>query len=187
MSNIIEMKPTEKKHLNDLINVVTTQKKTFIPPKQRMQESIENDAKYLMALGAFIQESQKQMAVFMSKKIMWEASKLNVEIMEAVAKYQANEGLVNDKQMHYEKVFLPMYEKEMVESKEKFDEMYAKGKAIIESEAVNDEGKKIKEYLTKEIGEYESSDVKDNEEYKNYMYKIFKRLVNKQEEIIAAK
>jgi hypothetical protein len=80
-----------------------------------------------------------------------------------------------------------MYEKEMAESKEKFDEMYANAKAIIESEPTNDDGKKIKEYLTKEVGEYESSDDKDNEEYKNYMYKIFKRLVNKQEEIIAAK
>ena len=185
MSNVIEMKPTEKKHLNDLINAVTTHKKTFIPPKQRMQESIENDAKYLMALGAFIQESQKQMAVFMSKKNMWEASKLNVEIMEAVAKYQANEGLVNDKQTHYEKVFLPMYEKEMAESKEKFAEVYSKIEAIIESEPSTDDAKKIKDYLVKEKTEYNDSDMKDNEEYKNYMYKIFKRLVNKQEEIIA--
>jgi hypothetical protein len=80
-----------------------------------------------------------------------------------------------------------MYEKEMAESTEKFDEMYEKAKAIIESEPESDESKKIKEYLTKEVGEYESSDVKDNEEYKNYMYKIFKRLVNKQEEIIAIK
>lgn len=187
MSNVIEMKPTEKKHLNDLISAVTTQKKTFIPPKQRMQESIENDAKYLMALGAFIQESQKQMTVLMSKKNLWEASKLNVEIMEAIAKYQANEGLVNDKQTHYEKVFLPMYEKEMAESKEKFQEIYSKAEAIIESEPSSDDAKKIKDYLVKEKKEYDNSDMKDHAEYKNHMYKIFKRLINKQEEVIAVK
>jgi hypothetical protein len=187
MSNVIEMKATEKKHLNDLISAVTTQKKTFIPPKLRMQESIENDAKYLMALGAFIQEGQKQMAVLMSKKNLYEASKLNVEIMEAIAKYQANEGLVNDKQTHYDKVFLPMYEKEMAESKEKFAEVYLKVEAIIEAEHSSDDSKKIKDYLVKEKNDYDNSDMKDHEEYKNHMYKIFKRLINKQEEIIAVK
>ena len=187
MSNVVEMKPREDKNLNDLITAVTTQKKTFIPPKQRMKESIENDAKYLMALGAFIQEGQRQMGELMSKQKMFEASKLNVEIMEAIGKYQANEGLVNDKQTHYEKIFLPMYEKEMAESKEKFDEVYSKVTAIIEAEPKNDEAKKIKEYLVKESNEYNSSDMKENEEYRNYMYKIFKRLVNKQEEIVAIK
>jgi len=187
MNKVVDMKPQENKFLNDLIDAVTNQKRTFIAPKQKMKEGIENDAKYLMALGGFIQEGEKKMNELMSKKSFFEASALNVQIMEAIGKYQANEGLVKDKQMHYEKVFLPMYEKEMAESKEKFDEMYSNAKAIIESEPTNDDGKKIKEYLTKEIGEYESSDVKENEEYKNYMYKIFKRLVNKQEEIIAMK
>jgi hypothetical protein len=187
MNKVVEMKPKENQHINDLINAVTTQKRTFIAPKQKMKEGIENDAKYLMALGGFIQEGEKRMNELMSKNNFFEASALNVQIMEAIGKYQANEGLVKDKQMHYEKVFLPMYEKEMAESKEKFDEMFANAKAIIESEPKNDDGKKIREYLIKEVGEYESSDIKDNEEYRNYMYKIFKRLVNKQEEIIATK
>jgi hypothetical protein len=187
MNKVVEMKPNENQHIENLINAVTTQRKAFIAPKQKMKDGIENDAKYLMALGGFIQEGEKRMNELIAKKSFFEASALNVQIMEAIGKYQANEGLVKDKQMHYEKVFLPLYEKEMAESKEKFDEMYEKAKAIIESDPKNDDSKKIKEYLTKEVGEYESSDVKDNEEYKNYMYKIFKRLVNKQEEIIVAK
>ena len=187
MNNVIEMKPKKDNHLHDLITAVTTQKKTFIPPKQKMQESIENDAKYLMALGAFIQEGEKKMQELMNNKSLFEASKLNVEIMEAIGKYQANEGLVKDKQAHYEKVFLPMYEKEMTESKEKFEAVYENAKAIVESEPKNDEVKKIQEYLKKEIAEYDSSDMKRNDEYRNYMYKIFKRLINKQEEIIAVK
>lgn len=80
-----------------------------------------------------------------------------------------------------------MYEKEMAESKEKFDAVYENAKAIVESEPKNDEAKKVQEYLKKEIAEYDSSDMKRNDEYRNYMYKIFKRLINKQEEIIAVK
>ena len=186
MNKVVSMNPTENNQLNDFINAVATPKKTFIPPKQKMKESIENDAKYLMALGGFIQEGQKKMAELINKKQLFEASRLNVEIMEAIGKYQANEGLVQDKQTHYEKVFLPMYEKEMEESKEKFDEMCAKVFATIESEPKNDEVKKIQGYLKKELDEYNSSASKNNDEYKNYMYKIFKRLVNKQEEIIVA-
>jgi hypothetical protein len=187
MNNVIEMKPKKDNHLQDLITAVTTENKTFIPPKQKMQESIENDAKYLMALGAFIQEGEKKMQELMNKKSLFEASSLNVQIMEAIGKYQANEGLVKDKQMHYDKVFLPMYEKEMAESKEKFDEIYSKAQEFIKSEPKNDDVKKVQEYLKKEVAEYDSSNMKRNEEYKNYMYKIFKRLVNKQEEIIAVK
>lgn len=187
MNNVVEMKPKETNGVSDLINAVATQKRTFIPPKQRMTDSIENDAKYLMALGAFIQQGQKQMAELMSKQKLFEASRLNVEIMEAVAKYQANEGLVHDKQTHYDNVFLPMYEKELAESNEKFQEIYLKAQALIESEPKNEEAKKIKEFLSKEMNDYNSSDMKENEEYKNYKYKIFKRLVHKQEEIVAIK
>lgn len=187
MNKVVEMKQSSNEHLKNLIAAVSTQKKTFIPPKQRMQESIENDAKYLMALGAFIQEGEKQMKEYLSKNEMFQAASLNVQIMEAIGKYQANEGLVLDKQTHYDKVFLPMYEKEMAESKEKFDEMYSKAQAIVDSEPKNDDAKKIQEYLAKEVSEFNNSDFKNDEEYRNYMYKIFKRLVNKQEEIIAVK
>jgi hypothetical protein len=186
MNKVIEMNKTNDQ-LKDFIQAVAIPKKTFIPPKQKMQESIENDARYLMALGGFIQEAQKDLKKLASQNKLMEAHRLQVEIFEAIGKYQSNEGLVQDKQTHYEKVFLPMYEKEMAESKEKFDEVYSKVMAIIESEPKNDEAKKIKEYLVKETNEYNSSDMKDNEEYRNYMYKIFKRLVNKQEEIIAVK
>jgi len=186
MNKVISMNQNENNTLNDFISAVAAPKKTFIPPKQKMKESIENDAKYLMALGGFIQEGQKRMNELISKNQLFDASKLNVEIMEAIGKYQANEGLVQDKQTHYEKVFLPMYEKEMEESKEKFAEICEKVYATLDAEPLNDEVKKIQGYLKKEMDEYQSSDVKDNAEYKNYMYKIFKRLVNKQEEIVVA-
>lgn len=184
MSNVIEMKSKSNNQVSDLIDAVKTQKRAFIPPMQRMKDSIENDAKYLMALGAFIQEGQKQMTQLLSKQKLFEASKLNVEIMEAVGKYQANEGLVHDKQTHFDKVFLPMYEKEMEESKDKFQEVYDKVNQILASKPTTDDSKKIVDYLLKEKNEFDTSDMKEHLEYKNYMYKIFKRLVNKYEETI---
>lgn len=186
MNKVVEMNKTNDQ-LKDFIQAVATPKKTFIAPKQKMQESIENDARYLMALGGFIQEAQKELKKLATQNKLMEAHRLQVEIFEAVGKYQSNEGLVQDKQTHYEKVFLPMYEKEMAESKEKFDDVFTKAKSL--SEMTNSEGedKKIVDYLKKEIEEYNNSESKDDEEYKNYMYKIFKRLVNKREEIIAVK
>lgn len=187
MNKVISMKSTEKDHLNQLISAVSEKKRTFIPPKARMSESIETDARYLMALGAFIQEGQKQVNEYLNKNKTFEAARLNVEIMEAVGKYQANEGLVHDKQTHYDKVFLPMYEKELAESKEKFDEVYEKVQRLIDADTKDIEDNKIRDFLIKEKQVYENSDMKNHEEFKNYMYKIFKRLVNKQEEIIAVK
>lgn len=185
MNKVVEMNK-ENDQLKNFIQAVATPKKTFIAPKQKMQESIENDARYLLSLGGFIQEAQKELKKLANQNKLMEAHRLQVEIFEAVGKYQANEGLVQDKQTHYEKVFLPMYEKEMAESKEKFAEMCEKVSETIKAKPMNDEIKKIQGFLKKEMDEYNSSEMKDNEEYQNYMYKIFKRLVNKQEEIIVA-
>jgi hypothetical protein len=101
-----------------------------------------------------------------------------------LAKFQANEGLVNDKAIHFEKIFLPRYEEELKESKEKFDEIYDKAKLIIERDVKYvDDQERIRAYLKKEMSEYLESDMKDDYEFKNYIYKIFKRLVSKFEEI----
>ncbi|NBX72693.1 MAG: hypothetical protein EBQ89_00140 [Alphaproteobacteria bacterium] len=80
-----------------------------------------------------------------------------------------------------------MYEKELTESKEKFEEVVAKVKSALAVDTDDAETKKIQGYLQKEFDEYSNSESKEDEEYKNYMYKIFKRLLNKREEIIVAK
>jgi len=188
MSKVLEIKKSDEKIVSDFINAIYSDKqKKFIPPKQKMKEDIEHDAKYLMALGGFIEEAQKRLQEYMRLNKSYEASAVNVEIMEAIAKFQANKGLVIDKQTHYDKVFLPMYEKELTESKEKFEEVVAKVKLALAVDTDDAETKKIQGYLQKEFDEYSNSESKEDEEYKNYMYKIFKRLLNKREEIIVAK
>jgi len=182
MSKVVEMKK-DQKQIDALIDSVKTSKKAFIPPKKKMKDSIENDAQYLNALGNFIREAQLEMDKMM-KVNKYQAFKIQVEIFDAIGKFQSNEGLVNDKALHYDKVFLPRYEKEMEESSEKFDEVYAKS-----VELANDKPLKSPEldaivgYLKKEVEEYDTAEIKEDEEYRNHVYKILKRLNAKHEEV----
>jgi len=195
MSKTINLKslkskmPTEEKQFTpqDLIEQIKTKKRTFIPPKQKMKESMDNDSNYLMALGGFIEHAQKELQIKMNNKQYYEASKLQLEIFDAIGKFQANEGIVYDKATHYEKVFLPHYEKELEESREKFPEVYQEMKTIAGWVGLSGEEEKIQGYIKKELDEYDQHEMKLDEEYRNYMYKLFKRLVNKYKEIGAVK
>jgi hypothetical protein len=171
--------------VNDLIDQIKTRKRTFIPPKQKMKESIENDANYLMALGAFIEEAQKEMVVMSSQKKMYKAAKIQIEIFDAIGKFQANEGIVHDKQLHYEKVFLPMYEKELVESKENFEKIKGECEIIAQKQSDNADELKMINFIKNELEIFNDSEMLNDEEYQLHTYKILKRLHNKHKEIIA--
>ncbi len=177
--------PTEEVQFKpqDLIEQIKTKKRAFIPPKQKMKESMDNDTNYLMALGGFIEHAQKELQIKMNNKQYYEASKLQLEIFDAIGKFQANEGIVYDKATHFEKVFLPHYEKELEESREKFDEVYQEMKTIAGWVGLIGEEEKIQKFIQKELEEYDQHEMKLDEEYRNYMYKLFKRLVNKYKEI----
>ena len=165
------------KSIDGVIEKVKENKQTFIAPKARMQQSIENDAQYLVALGHFISNAQKEMEKMHKIGKNYEASKIQIEIFDAIGKYQANENLVNDKATHYEKVFLPMYEKELEESGKNFDGMLQQCKeALLNMKGVDN---KIVKFIQKEVDKYETSADKKDVEMKNYTYKILKRLWNK--------
>lgn len=189
MSKVVDLKSPNT--IDSLVEKIKENKSSFIPPKAKMKQSVENDAKYLVALGQFIQHAQKEMERLNKAGKMYEASKIQIEIFDAIGKYQANEGLVNDKSTHYEKVFLPMYEKELEESRASFEGMYNQCKELL-SNMTSSEDEEISRmigFIKKEVGNYDSalSDLKKDEEYQNYMYKIFKRLYNKTIELAQAK
>jgi hypothetical protein len=168
------------KSIDGVIEKVKENKQSFIAPKARMRQSIENDAQYLVALGHFISNAQKEMEKMNKLGKNYEASKIQIEIFDAIGKYQANEGLVNDKATHFEKVFLPMYEKELEDSGKNFDGMLQQCKeALLNMKGVDN---KIVGFIQKEVDKYETSAEKENEELKNYTYKILKRLWNKLQE-----
>ena len=190
MNKVVNMsngKPND--NLDGLIGKIKESRATFIPPKAKMKQSIDNDAKYLVALGQFIQNAQKEMEKMNKAGKLYEASKIQIEIFDAIGKYQANEGLVNDKSTHYEKIFLPMYEKELEESRSGFESMFNQCKELLNnmSSTKDDELIKMIGFIKKEVDNYNSSDFKKDEEYQNYMYKIFKRLYNKTIELAEAK
>ena len=168
------------KSIDGVIEKVKENKATFLAPKARMKQSIENDAQYLVALGHFISNANKEMEKMQKLGKNYEASKIQIEIFDAIGKYQANEGLVNDKATHFDMVFLPMYEKEMEESGKNFEGMLQQCKeALLNMKGVDN---KIVGFIEKEVEKYESSADKEDSEYKNYTYKILKRLWNKLQE-----
>jgi hypothetical protein len=168
------------KSIDGVIEKVKENKQNFIAPKARMKQSIENDAQYLVALGHFISHAQKEMEKMHKLGKNYEASKIQIEIFDAIGKYQANEGLVNDKATHFEKVFLPMYEKELEESEKNFEGMLQQCKEALLN--MKDVENKIVGFIQKEVDKYETSADKEDAELKNYTYKILKRLWNKLQE-----
>ena len=182
MNKVVEMK-NDSKQIESLIESVKTSKRSFIPPKKKMKDSIENDAQYLNALGNFIREAQAETEKMMRSNKRYEAAKIQVEIFDAIGKFQSNEGLVNDKSLHYEKVFLPRYEKELEESNEKFSEVYAKSVELTKDNSLKSPDQDtIIGYLKKELAEFDGADIKSDEEYQNHVYKILKRLNAKYED-----
>lgn len=175
------------KQIQEVIKTVQNQKKEFIAPMKKMQMSIDNDTMYLVAISKFIEEAQLKMKEYADKNKNYEASKIQLEIYEAIGKLQANQGLVNDKSLHYEKVWLPMYQKELEESKANFEGMLNQCKEAIsnlsdESKIEKESVKKLVGFLSNEVNEFEKSPIKKDEEFQNHTYKILKRLFNKLQE-----
>jgi len=176
---------SNKKILNKVIDDVTKTKAVFIAPKSLMEKSMQNDAQYLIALGDFIHKAQHEREALLKKGKHFEASELQVKILDAVGKYQSNEGIVNEKKLHFDNVFLPMYEKQLEECKENFASMLNQCKELVSN--MEDTDNKLIGYLKKEIKVYEDYPEKELE-FDNHTYKILKRLYNKfQEEQSLAK
>jgi len=167
------------KGIKEVISRLQDVKRTFIAPKRKMEESIENDTRYLMALGSFIQAAEKMMKRYEKAGDEYNMAKVQLEIFDSVGKLQANQGLVNDKMLHYEKVFLPMYEKDMKECGENFEKVLSDCRLVNDSVSATDEENKIAQYIKQELNNYEDSELKNDEEFILHTYKILKRLQNK--------
>lgn len=175
------------KQVKELVQRIQEVKKTFIPPKKKMEESIENDTRYLMALSNFIHAADKMVKRYESNGDQYNSYKTQIEIFDAVGKLQANQGLVNDKMLHYEKVFLPMYEKDMKEMEENFESTIENCKNISAIDTNNEDENKIINYIKSELKNYLESELVEDQEFKLHSYKILKRLNNKHKEIEAVK
>jgi hypothetical protein len=175
------------KGIKDVISRLQEVKRTFIPPKRKMEESIENDTRYLMALGSFIQAAEKMMKRYEKAGDEYNMYKIQLEIFDAVGKIQANQGLVNDKMLHFEKIFLPMYENDMKECAENFERVLGACRFVRESTSASEEENKIIKFIIHEVNVYYESELKNDEEFILHTYKILKRLQNKLNDAQATK
>ena len=156
-------------------DVVEKHTKLFIKPMSIMQQSVDDDSQYLLALGEFISLGQRERELMLMREKKFEAARLNVELLDAIGKYQANENLLKEKKLHYDNVFLPRYNKELEDSKENFASTLEECRKLL-SENENSEDKYIG-FIKKEVKFYDDYHDKE-EEFNNHTYKILKRLLN---------
>lgn len=165
-------------------DVVDKHTKLFIKPMSIMQQSVDDDSQYLLALGEFISLGQRERELLLLRDKKFEAARLNVELLDAIGKYQANENLLKEKKIHYDNVFLPRYHKELEDSKENFAVTLEDCRKLL-SENEKSEDKYIG-FIHKEVKFYDQYPDKERE-FDNHTYKILKRLLNTYKEEQAKK
>jgi len=102
------------------------------------------------------------------------------QLYDIKGKLLSQSKLIEDKQNHYDYVFLPQYEKELKECKENFKKTLKKVKEISTmGMMLGEEYKDIIEKILFELEVFNCLDKKqrDNEEYKLNSYKPMKRLI----------
>jgi hypothetical protein len=109
-------------------------------------------------------------------------SEIQVSILDMQGKLRIQQALIDDKITHFENVFMPQFEKEVLDSKENFDKTIKKANEIVKLN--EDFAKEIIEKINYELVWWSKVDItnKKNEEYVLQIYKPLKRLVNKYNE-----
>jgi hypothetical protein len=107
-----------------------------------------------------------------------EFSKTRLECLDLKAKQHIQEKLVEDKQTHYENVFLPQYDKECKEMKSQFETTFKEAEGLLE---LTDERylpliKKVKYEM--EWWNKADKEKREDDEYKIQLYKPLKRIVS---------
>jgi len=156
-------------------DVVEKHTKLFIKTMSIMQQSVDDDSQYLLALGEFISLGQRERELLLMRDKKFEAARLNVELLDAIGKYQANENLLKEKKLHFDQVFLPRYNKELADSKENFANTLKECRELLAANE-NSENRFIG-FIKKEVKFYDEYFDKE-EEFDNHTYKILKRLLN---------
>jgi len=151
-------------------------------PKGDFKQVIENDKAYLQSLKNVIQAGAVKLNKYVKdgREADYSCAKLQIEMLDFVAKMKVQENIIQDKEQHYFNIFLPKYENELKEASENFEAEMGLINTILETDKSELEGKSLKIYqaIEHEIEKYnEYKKVYGNEvEYKRQMYLMFKRL-----------
>jgi|7_EtaG_2_1085326.scaffolds.fasta_scaffold59846_2 hypothetical protein len=125
-------------------------------------------------------KSQDRNKIISNINDMCDFAEIQRELYDIKGKLLSQAKLVEDKQNHYEYVFLPQYKKELKESNENFKTTLKKAKEISNIGMIS--GEEYKEIIDKihfELEVYDCLDKtqRDNEEYRLNSYKPMKRLI----------
>jgi hypothetical protein len=191
MSKEIKLNKKENKETEVLANRIL--------PKTDFQKVIEHDKMYYNTLNEALefniikqdvlgQKCQRILAKQTREKIIdninllteWAETKLKVLDMQG--KLRVQKTLIDDKISHFENVFLPQFEKESKEAKEKVESVLDRALTILNSKEdyIEDIQKKINYELSWWMKV--SDENKKNDEYIVQIYKPLKRLISAYEQ-----
>lgn len=177
-----------------------------VMPKRDHMKVIEHDRVYLTSLKdlfAYLaieidvlgEESGKILAKQDNQEIRkniatirrWEEAK--VEALDLQAKIQIQEKLINDKQMHFENVFMPQWEKEVAETRENFTETFSRATTLNLSPIKPEGSEKILKAIDDELYWFNAltEEEKKDEEYMWQVYKPLKRLLGAYDDLTEEK
>tara|TARA_R110000803_G_scaffold176293_3_gene238752 strand:- start:362 stop:964 length:603 start_codon:yes stop_codon:yes gene_type:complete len=166
-----------------------------IMPKTDFQKIIEHDKTYYNILNQALEYNvvKQDIMSVKYKKIIKKQSKdeitknidllvdfaeTSLKILDFQAKLRIQQKLVDDKEMHFENVFLPQFEKESKEAKENFLKVINRAKVIVDEN--NNYFESLINKINYEFAWWDKVDEKSkkNEEYVIQLYKPLKRIVS---------
>jgi hypothetical protein len=165
-----------------------------IMPKTDFQKIIEHDKTYYNILNQALEYNvvKQDIMSVKYKKIIKKQSKdeitknidllvdfaeTSLKILDFQAKLRIQQKLVDDKEMHFENVFLPQFEKESKEAKENFLKVINRAKVIVDEN--NNYFESLINKINYEFAWWDKVDEKKkkNEEYVIQLYKPLKRIL----------
>jgi hypothetical protein len=107
-----------------------------------------------------------------------EWAETQVKVLDIQGKLRIQQKLIEDKEMHFENVFLPQFNKELEEAKANFDNTLKQARKFMNNDREGVES--IKEKINYELTWWDkcSKEQQSNEEYIVQIYKPLKRLLN---------
>lgn len=122
-------------------------------------------------------KNQNKQEITKNINLLVDFAETSLKILDYQAKLRIQQKLVEDKEVHFENVFLPQFEKESKEAKENFLKVMSRAKEIVKE---ND--KKFESTIEKinyELSWWNKVDSKNkkNEEYIIQVYKPLKRIL----------
>ena len=187
MAKTIKLTDKEKKETDILAKRIL--------PKTDFQKVIEHDKVYYNALTQHLEfsviktdilqkkveeilKTQTKESIEANIDTLCEFSKTRLECLDLKARQHIQQKLVEDKQTHYDNVFLPQYNKECAEMKEKFDDTYKEAQKVLKEK--DSHYQKFVKKITYEMDWWNKTTDKDkkNDEYRIQLYKPLKRIVS---------